>query len=284
MRSTAMIEEGWRGLVAESDALAAAAAKLRRTARQLARPEGYDSLPKVARALDGVESAQALPGSLRDRVAAAARSARDWMKAEREGRAREFARAAVEHFTGRGVEAVLNGLEIAAPPCVIRFDPAKDRAAVDHAGEPLVEGVPLVPERLFSAWQAAQARLAAGETPPERFADLLIEAYDKVGARDPGRRAGARIPLPDVHFEMFVGRQVGQARTSPTRSRIKEYPRAQFAWDLARLMDAAEYQVRGDRRIELIAASASASKSRTSSVSVVAEDGTLRAWSDVRVG
>ncbi|MCK6528649.1 hypothetical protein L6R50_14190 [Myxococcota bacterium] len=284
MRSTVTIEDEWKELVAEADALAAAATALRRTTRLLARPDGYDSLPKVARALDGIEKATALPESLRDRAADAARSARTWLDAEREIRARGFAREAVEHFRARGVGAVQDGLEISAPPCGIRFDPARDRAEVHHAGEPVIEGVPLVPERIFAAWQSAQARLAAGETPPERFADLLIGAYDRIVARDREGRAGPRVPLPEVHFEMFVGRQTAQARTSPTQGRIKEYPRFQFAWDLARLLDSPEFHARGARRIEILPASPSASKSRSASVLVVGEDGERRVLGDVRVG
>jgi hypothetical protein len=279
MDSTASLEEGFAAVLSRAEALAADAAQLRKAARLLSRPEGYESLHRVRRLLDRLDGSPALPEDLRASAEAAGRPVRDWLAAEWARRAHGVAAETVEHFAGRGVAASVDGLVIGAPPLTLRIEAEKDRASVEYAGEAVIGNAPLVPQRLFAAWQAAQARLRRDEVPPELFGDALIAAYGRVAPR-----AGARVPLPDLHFDLFVGRQTAQVKSSPQAGKIKEYPRFQFAWDLARLIEAPAFLQRGERRIEIFEASPSAARSRTGSVLVPGVAGGLRAWGDLRVG
>lgn len=283
MNDTELIEAEWQELQPDALALNKAAAALSKAAKMLASADGFESLPKVRSALAKVEQASALPEALGKRATEALESTQAWLKVEWERRGREVALEAADHFVARGIEATLDGTTLLAAPFVLVLDAGKDQATVKYGGEAVKAKVPLVPAKLFAAWQWAGAALAKGETPPERFAELLIEATDSVIRKDKDKRAGARVSLPDVHFELFVKRQKGQARTNPAQGKIKEYPRAQFSWDLARLLAAPHFLKRGRRTIELLPASASAARGRVASVQVVAESGVLIALGDLRI-
>ncbi len=283
MNDTEMIEGQWRALQPDAQGLHRAATALNKASKMLASADGYESLPKVRAALAKVEQASALPEALGQRATEALASTQAWLRGEWERRGREVALEAADHFVARGIEARLDGATLVASPFTLVLDAGKDQATIEYGGETVKAKVPLVPAKLFAAWQAASAALGKGETPPERFAELLIEAAEAVIGRGKDGRAGARVPLPDVHFELFIRRQTAQARTNPAQGKIKEYPRAQFAWDLARLLAAPHFLQRGRRTIELLPASASAARSRVAAVPVVSESGALFALGDLRI-
>jgi hypothetical protein len=255
---------------------------LHKAASTLGRADGYESLHRIERLLAELDRAVALPDALRADAQAASQPTRAWLAAEWGRRGSLVARDTADHFAARGVACQLEGARLTAGAFVVLIDAAKDKGSVEYAGEEIVAGLPLVPERLFAGWQGATAALERGETPPEQFADLLAEAAASLAKGEP--RVGSRIPLPDIHFELFVRRQTAAARTNPSKGRLKEYPRSQFAWDLARLRAAPHFLERAGRRMELLPASPSAARSRVASVLVVDEGGGTVALADLRMG
>lgn len=90
--------------------------------------------------------------------------------------------------------------------------------------------------------------------------------------------------MSDLHFQLFVRRQTAQVRQDPRRSRVKEYPRAQFAWDLATLLEDPSWLHDQAGEIVLHPASDSAARSRATSVLIRRRDSLeLAALGDLQV-
>lgn len=278
MAETSGLEVAWAKLAPSVDDLARASGALKRIASQLSRPEGYESLKKVERALDLIDGLDGLPAELLDGSRRAAAPVRAWLDGEWTRRATLFEAELRAYFEERLVPISGGGRVIHAPPVTMRVDGARDRVDLTYAGEDLKGGLPLVPDRVFREREAALQRLRRASTPPDELAEQLLAAYDALGGQ-----SSARIRLTKLHFQLFVDRQTVQSRAALTRSKIKEYPRAQFAWDLAGLLAAPHFLRRGARAIELVAATASASDSRSASVRVVAMDGTTESYAAMRV-
>ena len=79
---------------------------------------------------------------------------------------------------------------------------------------------------------------------------MLADAYDEL-CRLRDMRPGGRIRLSDLHFQAFVLRQTAQVRQDPRRSRVKEYPRYQLAYDLSLLLADPDAMRRDGRRLLL---------------------------------
>lgn len=282
MEDTEHLESAWRELQPAADRLAKEAKALRRIAAALALPSGYDSLKAVGKALAAVESLEAVPGELAERARLAARPVQDWLDAQWDVRADRFADAVREHFEARAVPLAGEPPALRAAPVELRVDAAKDRVDLYYAGEPVKQAVPMAPDRVFAGREAALLSLRRGATAPDALAAGLIEAYGVLRQRGEGKRGG-RVSLPEVHLQLFVERQTAQSRTTLTRGRIKEYPRAQFAWDLAGLLDAPHFLKRDGRTIELLAPTPSAAGSRAASVLVARADGTESPYGWLRV-
>ena len=283
MRDTTELEDAWRSLARDAAAAARAAGTLNRVTKTLSRAEGYESLKGVQQALAKLAAVSDLPPELLAAAEVAAAPVAAWLEEEWARRAAGFVDEATRYFTERSVPLEVDGFTLASPPLVLEVHPAADRAELMYAGELLKGKLPLVAERLLREREGALARLQRDATPADALADQLIEAYDNV-VRLKGLRAGARVRLPDVHFQLFVDRQTSKARQSLTRSALKEYPRAQFAFDLMGLLSAPSFLRREGRTLELVEASPSLARSRSSSVTVVAMDGATTTWSDLRVG
>ncbi len=283
MRDTSSLEQTWTNLLPDAAGRARDAATLTRIARTLSRAEGYESLRKVQQALDKLAALERLPAELLEAAQSAAAPVAEWLQEEWARRARDFVAEVRDYFAERAVPLEGEGFSLSSPPLRFQIHPAKDRADILYAGEPVKERLPLVAERLLRERESALQRLIRGSTPPDLMADQLLEAYDTVLRLKEARR-GSRVRLPEIHFQLFVDRQTAQARQSLVRGKIKEYPRAQFAFDLAGLLAAPGFLERDGRRIELVEASRSLARSRSSSVTVVGPDGGKTVWSDLRAG
>ena len=283
MRDTSSLEQTWKNLLPDAAGRARDVTTLTRIARTLSRADGYESLKKVQQALDKLDTLERVPAELLVVARAAAAPVADWLEQEWARRARGFVAEARDYFAERAVPLDGEGFSLSSPPLRFEIHPAQDRADLLYAGEPVKLRLPLVAERLLREREAALQRLTRASTPPDLLADQLLEAYDTV-LRLRDVRAGSRVRLPEIHFQLFVDRQTAQARQSLTRGKLKEYPRAQFAFDLSGLLEAPGFLERDGRRIELIEASPSLARSRSSSVTVVGADGAVSVWSDLRVG
>lgn len=283
MEDTTSLEAAWRGLLAEAAATAKEAAALKRTALALGRTEGYESLKKVQQALAKLENLERVPPSLLEAARAAATPVAAWLEGEWARRARDFVAEARAYFEARSVPLEGEGFRLRCAPIEVEVHASEDRAELLYADETLAARLPLVAERLFREREGALQRLQRGATAPDELADQVIEAYDQVLRLRDGR-PGSRVRLPDVHFQLFVDRQTAQARQSLSANRIKEYPRAQFAFDLAGLLASPHFLVREGRTIYFVEAPPSLARSRSASIAVVAMNGTTTTLSDVRVG
>ncbi len=282
MRDTTELEQTWKGILGGAGTRARDAATLKRIATTLSRAEGYESLKRVQQALAKLDSLESLPAEVLAAARGAAEPVTVWLEDEWARRASNFVAEMRDYFAARSVRLEGEGFDLSSPPLAFVVFPAEDRADLIYAGEALKQRLPLVADRLLREREAALLRLQRGATQPDLLAEQLLEAYDTV-VRLREARPGARIRLPDVHFQLFVDRQTAQARQSLTRSKLKEYPRAQFAFDLSALIAAPEFLRRDGRTLELIEAPPSLARSRSSSVTVVAGDGTTTVWSDLRV-
>lgn len=282
MRDTTSLEQTWKNLLPEATGRARDAATLKRIAGTLSRPEGYESLKKVQQALDKLEALDRAPADLIAAARAAAAPVADWLQDEWARRARDFVAEARDYFAERAVRLEGEGFSLSSPPLLFEIHPAQDRADLLYAGEPVKRRLPLVAEQLLRERESGLQRLVRESTQPDLLASQLVDAHDTV-VRSKEARPGSRIRLPEIHFQLFVDRQTAQARQSLTRGKLKEYPRAQFAFDLAGLLAAPHFLRRDGRTIELVEASPSLARSRSSSVTVVAPDGTTTVWSDLRV-
>lgn len=265
------LTELWRAQLPRVEEVHTAAKAWRTAAKLLTRAEGYDGLSRLQKVLDKAD-ASALPDpQLQERLAAVSTATRAWLDAEWTRRAEEIGLELEVYFAHRGVPVVLTGDVLAAGALHIRIEPRADRATLCFADEEVRARVPLAPERLYREWEAALGRLERAGTEPTAFAEELVTAYGTTA------RAGARVPLPRVHFAMFVARQPARARQDPRKGRLRDYPRAQFAWDLHQWLEAGAPTPPGGE-IEVLDASTSAARSARTSVRVPG-----RVLGDVRV-
>lgn len=282
MRDTTELEQNWKGILSDADRRARDATTLKRIAATLSRAEGYESLKKVQQALEKLDGLEGLPAEDLAAARLAAEPVADWLESEWARRASDFVAELRAYFAERAVRLEGEGFILASPPLSFEIDPSADRADLTYAGETVKQRLPLVAERLLRERESGLQRLERGSTPPDLLADQLVEAYDAV-TRMKEARPGARVRLADAHFQLFVDRQTVQARQSLTRGKLKEYPRVQFAFDLAGLLAAPHFLHRGGRTIHLIEASPSLARSRSASIAVVARDGATTTLADLRV-
>lgn len=275
------IASRFASLTDDAATLTKSAKALLRITRSLSKPEGYESLKKLQRDLALLRDLTLDPGDLLARAQAAAEVAGGWLDSEWDRRAASFADELAEYFTAREVAIEADGLALRAAPLAIRLVPAADRALLTYAGETVRDGLPLRASRIYDEWRRAEARLARESTAPSDFADALIAAYDT--QRLVKKRQGpARIRLSEIHFQLFVGRQTFAVQQDPRKSRVKEYPRYQFAWDLAALLESPDLLERAGRTIEVLPAAETAARSRGASVRCPLA-GQNQSFSDLRV-
>jgi len=106
----------------------------------------------------------------------------------------------------------------------------RDRAELRYAREPVGSARP-TPDAIAHAVARARGRLEARSRSPDELLPALAEAYAAVLGRA-GAHAGARVPLVELRDELTEG------------------TRAQFAWDVARLVRERRLAI-GGRRLDL---------------------------------
>lgn len=118
----------------------------------------------------------------------------------------------------------------------------KERARLLYAREP-VAAARADADEIAAAWRRALDKLSARSRPPGELLPLLADAYGRALARRAAAGDG-RVPLVDV------------------RAALAGYTRAQFAWDLARLVRERRLVVDG-RRVEIGVATGHATARRS---------------------
>ena len=270
-------------LAAEAKTIASEATAFKRIVTLLSKPEGYEQLKKLEHELAQLDSFIYLPDASMSEAVKAAEDAQEWLASEWHRRASVFTQELMAYLDDRAMQAGVEGNEVSVWPFLLTLNPRQDRADLTYAGEPVGKPLPLSCQAIHKAILNAQALLEKNQTPPEIFADELISSYeDACNLR--GTRSGGRVRLPDVHFALFARRQTSLVRSDPRKSRIKEYPRYQFAWDLALLLKNPAWLERGSRKIILHPASATAAKGKADSVRVVTSEHQDLMLGDVQVG
>lgn len=270
----------WRELLPAAEGLAKGAKVLHQAARRLSSTEGYEALKKVQKDLEKLQALSLPTEETLRRAQEAAHQVQQWLDNEWERRAREFSEELVRFFEERHVPAHREGMSIFAGTLEIAVVAAKDMARVLYLGEE-VEKAPLTCEKVFKAWQKARERLEKDHTSPQTLLGLLETAYDEQ-CRLQGKSAGTRVRLSDLHFQLFVLRQTPQVRQDPRKTRCKEYPRYQFAYDLSMLVERGLEISWHGRQLVFHQASKTAAGSRASSV-MVELGGEVAALSDLEM-
>lgn len=264
--------EGFSALLAEAKILAMETASFHRIVKTLSTPEGYEKLRKLEHDLAQLDLLAMIPPHLLEAAGPSAENARNWLEEEWNHRASAFAEELRRYLSDRAIPAVVSGHEVVMHPFLLTLEPAKDRTQLIYAGEPIGKILPLSCQSVLKAYSDALSLLERNQTPPEVFADELLEAYGETCTLK-GVRSGGRVRLPDLHFTLFVKRQTSNVRSDPRKGRIKEYPRYQFAWDIALLLQNPAWLNRREKSIVFHPAAASASRSRADSIRVVSGKG-----------
>jgi len=200
-------------------------------ARRLEGPGALEDLATVRRVAEalvktGLPEAAALGEELRGFAA----------REEGERRLRR-GREVVEALRAAGAEPRRIGEEPPAweaPPLTVTLDEARGRAVVCYAREAVAEA-PLAAGRIAEAWRQAREVLEKRARPPAEFRGVLLGAYRAWLART-GQQFGERVGVVDLLPEVALALQGDKFRADPRRGTFVDYPRAQFAWDLAALV------------------------------------------------
>lgn len=265
----------------QAKSISSEASAFKRIVTLLSKPEGYEQLKKLEHELAQLDSFVLLPEDALASAKKAAADAREWLASEWHRRASVFTQELMAYLEGRAMKVEVSGDEVRIHLFVLTLNPREDRAYLAYAGEIIGKPLPLSSHAIHKAILGAQAILEKNQTPPEIFADELIAAYDDA-CNLRGNRVGGRMRLPDVHFSMFSRRQTSLVRSDPRKSRIKEYPRYQFAWDLSLLLANTDWFDRGGRKIVFHPASMTASKSRADSIRVLTSTGEETLFGDIQ--
>lgn len=268
----AILSQSFADIAVESAKLAKDSTTVARIVKKLARADGYEALKPLEKDLAQLATLEASVGVVSAAAAAAAVGAKVWLDGEWQRRAGNFAVELHEFLIIRGLTPAWAGNALTVGRFAIAMDARNDRAALLYTGEVVVERLPLNSQRIADALVELGRRLEKQQTAPETFRDQLLKAYQDA-VRERGVASGARVPLPAVHFAAFLRRQSDRAKQDPRNGRLKEYPRYQFAWDLALLRGESAWLDRQGVRIELHLANSVAARSRSNSLTVLDVDG-----------
>lgn len=280
--NTTELRENWLRLKPRIELVAKEAAVLRRATKRLATEEGYEALRKLQKDIAVLESLTLDTDGLLDDIRQALVPVHGWLDAEWTRRGGQFAEELHSFFSDREVELTGVPPVLAAGQLTIEFDTRQDQARILYAREIVRDRIPLSPGRIFREWQNACQSLERGLTSADDFFAAVAVAYDEV-CRSKDLKPGSRVRLPDVHFQLFVGRQTAQVKQDPRKGRLKEYPRFQFAYDLANLLQSPGGMVRGKRALMLHIAARSAAESRSASILLDDGRGGWAYYSDLQV-
>lgn len=281
MSSTLELRETWKELLPEINRIAKEAAGLKTVARRLSSLEGYDALKKVQKDLERVQSLVIEPQEVLARSREALVPVGSWLDEEWTRRTADFAEDLFACFKDREVNLNGHAPDLKAGPLTIHIDTRGDQASLLY-GDDVVRGrLPLGPERIFRQWKLACDALDKNSTAPRDLLAQMYDAYKDVLALS-GQTQGRRIRLPDVHFQMFVKRQTAQVKQDPRKSRVKEYPRYQFAYDVGRMVREGVFMLDNGIEAVLHTAQKNAASSRSSSVQLDDGRGEFVPYSDVQ--
>jgi len=207
---------------------------VRRAAGVLKKQAG--ALAALAKALDPPQPARleralaALGKAGSAEVGAVESACRDWLIAEKDGRARRLSTELRDACAAAQIElSVLtrDPLELRLPPVSVRVDADADKAEVTFGRQVLVTcGAQAA--AIIDARRKAMAMLEAGEWRAAAFHAQLLQAWKRVGG-------DGWAELTDVHAELAWLRQPARFRLEPVASNLAPYPRALFLYDLWRL-------------------------------------------------
>jgi hypothetical protein len=280
--STAQLKEAWMGLRADVDRIAREASVLKKAVQRLSGDEGYEALKRLEKDLERLGSVTLRTDGIVEQVQGALVPVKEWMDAEWFRRGIEFAEELLRFFQDRSIPMTGTPPILEAAPLRIEIELRKDQARLSYANEICRERLPLAPERIFREWQAVCRQLDRDLTPADVLFRELRVAYEEVRvARQVG--ANGRVRLPDVHYQIFVNRQSAFARQDPRKGKLKEYPRFQFAYDLARLLGSPEGLVRDGVRMTFHVAARTAADSRSTSMYMEDGRGGWTYFSDLQV-
>lgn len=264
--------EIFQSLQEKAKALATEAGALKRVAVSLSKIEGYQNLRRLEHDLTTLESLALLPEESLEMARTAVAAARLWLQDEWSRRASVFSEELSVYLQDRAISTQVAGNEIRMDPFVLILEPARDSAVIYYSGEPIGKPLAMSCPMVFKAYSDSISLLERNQTPPESFADELLEAYAET-CRWKGIKQGGRARLSDIHFTLFARRQSATVRCDPRKGRIKEYPRYQFACDLGLLLRNPDWMVRSGSTITFNPSPASSARSRTDSVRVFSPDG-----------
>lgn len=178
-----------------------------------------------------------------------------------ENRRMTFGRALTDAASERGVVCSLltsDPMELALSPFTVTVDLARNLATLRYA-RLAVEELPAAPDRVMDAREKHLKQLESGWA-PEQFFDALREAYQilRIRQRLPN---DARVALTDLLGHLALAFQGKKFLGDPSGSHYRDYGRARFAYDLARLRRAGLLE-RNDWRLSLGTATGTATKNK----------------------
>jgi len=282
--NTSELKEPWKEIFNAAQALHKQAGQLKNTAKKLASQDGYDSLKKLSKMLEKMEALELPDEELMTQTRAATQKVQNWLETEWDRRAQEFSTDLIAYFQERDVPAESQDMVVAVHPFTLEVKADKDKVFIYYLGEE-VDKAPLSCEKVFKQWQKSRDSLEKNDTPPQALLDHLERAYEEQ-IRLQEKAAGTRFRVSDIHFRLFILRQTAQVRQDPRKSKVKEYPRYQFAYDLGLLLEQRGDNLTietDDKRLTFHQASKSAAQSRSASMQVDVGEGHVVAISDLEI-
>ena len=270
----------WKEMLPAVQLLAKKAGDLKTLAKKLSTPEGYESLKKLQKDLEKLRSLEMEAETLVAEARTAGESVEGWLALEWSRRGSEFVSDLRGYFQDRSIAVELDGATLMVGSFAIVIQPEKDRAVLRYVDEDVAE-TPLSGEKIFKAWQSAKDAMEKAHTPPSSLASALLEAHDEL-SRMQGKAAGSRVRLPDLHFQIFVARQTTQVRQDPRKSKVKDYPRSQFIYDLSVMVERQGLSISLEGRNLIFHPAGKNAGSRANSVKVELE-GQVQALGDLEI-
>lgn len=136
-------------------------------------------------------------------------------------------------------------LEVQLSPFTVQLDLAAGEARVRYARETVFTCAPEAPA-ILRAWADAKARIKADALEPERFFDLLRQAYEVV-RRARGLAPGDRVDLVDLAGPLALLRVGPDAWRKTPLGKVADFPRYLLAYQLVHLRRAGLLSHRGLR-------------------------------------
>ncbi len=148
--------------------------------------------------------------------------------------ARTFRNSGLEVFGEAGL-MVVNGI------VHVETDLKKGVVRVNGSLAPEV-----IPGSILTLVQAELDRLKKVFTPPEKFLDLLLRAYESE-LRSGNKEFGAQVQTAALFWQLAILKQSPQFRLNPSTENFREYPKEVFRADLFGLLKSNVSEIQGKR-------------------------------------